>query len=207
MLSLLLWLCLCWFVTIGYLIPVRELPRYFDVSAFAAAMVVALWIGVGLMSRWRLLAALLGLMLLSANLLAVYVENKDPIIGERALLAWLQDNQGTLYTDPKTYYSARFLRREAGVLERAKAGRPEAGGLYLYNPNRVLQDTRPKGYAQEFAPGEDWQEVLRLAAPRKLSGIVLERLGLSAYLPAGILRRLDRPTQDMIIYRSTTGSR
>ena len=206
MLSLLLWLSLCWFVTVGYLIPVRELPRYFDVSAFAAAMVVALWIGVGLRSRRHLLAALVGLALLSANLLAVYVENKDPIIGERELLNWLQDNPGTLYTDPKTYYSARFLLRDAGVLDRAKAGRPAAGGLYLYNPNRVLQDTRPTGYAQEFAPDPGWQEVERLPAPRKLSGIVLESLGLGKYLPAGILRRLDRPTQTLVIYRSTTGA-
>ena len=113
-----------------------------------------------------LLAAAVGLALAASNLLAVYVENKQPIFGERALIAWLRDHPEPTHTDPKTYFSSLFLLREAGVLELAAHGQPPPGGLYLYNPNRVLQDTRPPGYAEQYRPAPDWTEVGSIPAGR-----------------------------------------
>lgn len=204
-LLLLCGLTVTWFLVVGYLMPVRDLPRYYAVSAFTAATVVALWLGVGLWPRWPRLAGLLAVALVGTNLFGIYVENKQPVFGERALAAWLQDHDATLYTDPKTYYSSRFLLTQAGVLDRAAHGLPPPGGLYLYNPNRVLQSTRPPGYADRYKPPPNWPVVDRIPAERKLSGYLLDWLGLSEQLPGWLVSRLDRPVEGVTIVQHRPG--
>lgn len=201
MLGLLVGVVAAWVVTIGYLIPVRQLPRYYTVATLGAGMVVAVWIALGLWAHKRFWGTVVGFGLLSTNLLSVYVENKDPIFGERAFVEQIPNYQEKLYTDQKTYYSSGFLLREHRVMASADHGVPENGGLYLYNPNRVLQDTRPKGYVATYSPREGWREIARIDPGRKWSGYVLEWLGLTKYLPQGIVKRLDRPVQAVVIYR------
>ena len=196
-------LALCWFVAISYLMPLRELPRYYAVAAWAGAVLVAVWWIRGLAPRSRILVAIPLLAVLGVNVLGVYVDNRDPLFGERALVRYLAEHDGVIYTDPSTSENARFLLREAGIaVDRVADDPPPAGVRFLHNPPTAQKGFRgPRAYEPaDYTPAGEWPVVWRADPGRKLSGHVLELIGLDRLMPASIYRKLNQPNPPVSVH-------
>ena len=112
-------------------------------------------------------------------------------------------NDEDIYTDPYTAVRAQFLLQEYGIADRLKEGAPPTGKLYFFNPGRLESYQGVDIDAEPYLPKESWLKIMRREPDRKLSGIVLEKLGLSKYIPEAYLRRLDRPWAPVEVYRVT----
>ncbi len=192
-------LAVVWFATIGYLIPLRDLPRYYTVTTILAVIVVAIWLMRGVTRR---LAIPLAAAYVCLNLALVYVSNRDPLWGARQLVDMAHKQAGTIHTDPITREDAAFLLAPHGLSDKVAEGLPPPGGIYFYNPNSVREDTRPPGFAEAYGPRPEWELESDIQPPRKLSGIVLEYAGLDRHLPAGVTRKLNYQNQAVAVYRA-----
>jgi 4-amino-4-deoxy-L-arabinose transferase-like glycosyltransferase len=194
-------LAVLWFllVAIGM---VNLHPRYFTVSAYAAAIVVAIWLYHMLTANRRVLAAFAAIVLFGTSLTAIYLDNRNPLFGERSLRAYLEANMDArVRTDPVTARRAEFLLTIDGREDRVAEGLPQPGDLYFYNPNRVAEIRRRKLDPKEYEPDPSWQVVWKAVEDRRLAGILVERLGLNEYLDQGLLRRLNEPNRPVAVYR------
>lgn len=176
-------------------------PRYFMVSAYAAAIVIAIWLYHMLAGRHRVVAVAAAVLLLGANLAAIYLDNRNPLFGERALRAYLEQHDGDVRTDPVTQRRAEFLLSIDGTAERVSGGLPQPGDLYFHNPNRVAEIRRRDLNPRDYAPDPAWQVVWQAEEDRRIVGVLVEKLGLSPYLDQGLLRRLNAPNLAVAIYR------
>lgn len=195
----------CWIVFAA--IVLRDMilgPRYYMMAAYALFIVVAVWAHCHLrLNRPRLLSAGL-LAFFAINLAAIYLDNKNPRFGERALVDLVQASTEVIYTDPLTeddiYWFCRWTKAPC---ERVKAGPAPAGALFYANPKNTAGPNRFVNAEQLKAlqPQPSWQLVRRLDEERKWLGIGLERLHLLERLPQGLARRMDRPNPSTSLYR------
>ncbi len=176
-------------------------PRYFTVTAYAAAILIAIWLYRTLTARRLLLAGASIALLFGANLAAIYLDNKNPLFGERSLRAYLEANETAVRTDPVTARRAEFLLKIDGRDNLVTGGLPQAGDLYFYNPNRVEEVRRRKLNPKDYAPEDGWDLVWKAEEDRRLVGLLVEGLGLNGFLNRGLLRRLNAPNQPVAIYR------
>jgi len=202
LLILFFWLSVTWFVIIGYGLGVRSLPRYYSVTSYAALVIVIAWM-YSLFHKNKIVSVILFTLFFSANFIGLYVENKQPIFGERVLKQWLVNNlDKEIYTDPITRSSAGFLLRTAGLEHRVHSGRPNGQtAYYLFNPNRVFQENRVSGYVEENKPLTHWQSTEVIKPERKWSGILIEWIGLEQLIPKAIVKKLNYPADAITIYR------
>lgn len=176
-------------------------PRYFTVTAYAAAIVVAIWLCHLLASRHRLLALAAVAVLFGANLAAIYLDNRNPLFGERSLRAYLNAQPVALRTDPVTERRAEFFLKIDGHETLVSGGTPQPGDLYFYNPNRVAEIRRRDLDPRDYAPDPSWEIVWQAEEPRRFVGVVIEALGLDRFLNQGLERRLNAPNRPVAIYR------
>jgi hypothetical protein len=189
---LLMGLMVCWFTTIGYVIPLRSMARYFEVSAAAGALLVGVWIAVGIEGRSRLLAIAAAVAVVGTNLAGIYIDNRSPAFGERAAVEWARRHQEPIYTDGGTAGRADFLAKVGGINGFVRSGSPPPGGAFLNNPNS------PGG---DKTPPNGWPEVERFAPGRKWSGYLAEAIRLDRLLPPWIVRKLNSPNQPVVVVR------
>lgn len=192
---------LMWFLLVATLgSSLYLVPRYVAMTAFAAVVLVALWLLRGMRPAFGLAVAAV---LVGTNLLATYVDNKDLFFPERALVRVAAEAGGTVHTDPKTLHRADFLLEAAGVRDRVLDMPPGPGALFLHAPNNAAAGSAgPRRFdPAAYRPQAGWVEVRRIDPGRKLSGVVLQALGLDRYLPAALWRRLDRPNPPAVLYR------
>jgi hypothetical protein len=203
LLILFFWLAIVWFIVVGYGMGVRALPRYFSVTSYFAAVIVAAWL-CDLFKKRKTLSLMLFTLFLSSNLVGIYVENKQPLYGERALLQWLIDNPSKeIYTDPTTLTSASYLLATHNLEKNGHQGRPSIEtAFYLYNPNRVNQENRDPGYADQYQPLESWKTISTIEPERKWIGLLLEWIGIDQYLPDHIVKKLNYPVDSVTIYQT-----
>jgi hypothetical protein len=191
-LRLLATLALVWFATVGYIVPLERLERYFEVSALAAALLVGLWIIFGLAPRSRILAWLVASALVGSNLLAIYVDNREPLFGERALVTWVAEHRQPVYTDSRTASKAGFLLETRGLGGIVQTGEVPVGALYLYNPNSV--------FAGE-GMGQGWVEEGRIAQDPKWIGSLIQYIGLDRLVPPGVMKKLGAANDPVVFFR------
>lgn len=192
-------LMVVWFISMAYLIPGRNLPRYFSVSAYAAVVLIALWLN-HIAQQSRIKMGFLILILVGSNFALVYLENKIPIFGDRTFIAMAQHSKETLYTDPMTYDRSKFLRIGKQMDDRISKLKVPPNGLYFYNPNRVLKIEDPL-IKKQFIPQPEWTEKVHIKPERMWLGVVLEWLKINPYLPEKVLRRLNYPVLGVGLYR------
>ena len=198
---------LCWFLVIGVFTELRQ-ARYFMVCAYSASLLVAVWLSQ-LLAAGRQRAALAGAaLLLGSYAVALYVDNKQPLFAEQALADYVAAHPGTVYADPATAALAGLYLRWRGLEGRVIGAPPPPGAQFFYNPNRVAVGDRrvqKRGRSQPFQPADYTPvgaEVLWQRDPgRKLSGRLLEALGLAPLLPPGLYRKLNRPNRAVTVYR------
>jgi hypothetical protein len=197
-------LTLLWYLFVAIVLK-NQHPRYYSVTTYSAAILMALWCQRHLIPRYgRLGIAALGLVLAS-GLLGIYVDNKNSLFGERALVAYVEESGDTVYTDPTTHRRTRMLLRFEGLEDRVISDRvPPAGALFYNNPNRIEEARSRAQGTYELEP--QWQQVLVIDSGRKLSGRLIELLGLQEVLPNGVYRRLNKPNKDVALYQVSAAS-
>ena len=192
---------LMWFLLVATLgSSLYLVPRYVAMTAFAAVVLVAVWLLRGVRPA---LGLAVGAVLVGTNALAIYVDNKDLFFPERALVQVAAEAGGTVHTDPKTLHRADFLLEAAGLRDRVLDMPPAPGALFLHAPNNAAAGSAgPRRFdPAAYRPQAGWTELRRLDPGRKYSGVVLAALGLDRYLPAALWRRLDRPNPPAVLYR------
>lgn len=196
-----------WFVCLYLQIGMTLLPRYYLLPTVVLIMVFAAWLRSFLL-RWspRLTATVL-VAIFASHLLGIYVDNRNPIFGERALVEYLQQTDETVRTDPETARRGGFLYKVAGVENRIVADPPVEGQAYFYNPTYVafgaMAPNREKllDKLAPYHPEENWPVIWHKEADRRLIGHVIDGLGLKDRLPAEIYRRLVQPNFPVTVYR------
>ncbi len=181
------------------------LPRYYAMTAYAAAVVAAIWFGQVAWPR-RPRRALAGLALvLAGNAAGLYLANKDPLFGPHALAAYLATSDVPRVTiDPELAARSEILLKWSGEWDRVSTAPPQAGDLVFHDPwifDQPWQLTPKTAASAAFAPKPNWQLYWRREEDRKYIGVLVERLGLDRFLPAPILSRLNRPRPPVTIYR------
>lgn len=182
------------------------LPRYYMVTAYCLFVVVAIWASTDVWRRRRILAIVGSALFVLANLAAIYVDNRNPRFAERALVEYLGVSSGPVYTDPLTAHNADWFCRWAKQdCTRVKAGPPEPNRAYFYNPRNADRPTRlvrPEE-VRLFQPSARWHEVWRKEESNKVTGMIVETLGLARLLPARFVSKLNRPNPDVKVFRAS----
>jgi len=192
-----------WMVLIAYGGLVATIPRFFTVSLWTSIIVSVYWVRSYLYTYWPKLAIVLGIGLVAANLLCIYVENKNPAFAERALVEYVHQHDGVVvYTDPTTLRLAGLLLEFKGLSGRVLSDPVPAGALYYFNKKNVDYCERygcPYAW-NEYFPKDGWTVVMRIEPHRKLSGILLRSVGLDKIIPTAIFERLDKPNSGGVFY-------
>ncbi len=192
-----------WFVAIGYGPLAERSPRYFSVTAYVGVILVAMW-HASIGRRMPRLAFVVAAGLVLSNLLGVYLENRDPLFGERRLAERVAQESEPVYTDPETARRVTFFLTQAGLLGRVQGVPPPTGSLYFYNSKRAARGWNvPEPFdPRAYAPQPSWGVVWHAEPKRKLSGDVAESLGLGRILPAWIFLKLTEPNPAVVLYRT-----
>lgn len=202
LLQILTSLGLVWIVFISYSRLVSVVPRFYTVSLWAAIIVSVCWLRYYLYAYWPKVAIFVGTGLIAINLLCIYVDNKNPAFAERALVAYVLQHDGTIYTDPSTLDIADVLLEFKGFSHRVRSDPVPAGELYYYNKKNIDYCQRygcPFSW-KEYLPKDNWTVVTRIEPDRKLSGILLKLVGLDKIIPRAIFERLDKPNSGGVLY-------
>lgn len=198
-------LALVWlacFYAAGSLLPLN--PRYGSVATYAAAILAAL-AALQLARRSRLAATALLAGLVGTNLLCLALENREPLFGERALVAYVQSGAGgPVTTDPETRHRALLLLDWAGVADKVRAGRPQAGERYFHNPDRLNQPTSLRLRGEDVAsyrPTPAWTAEWSAQGGGRAIGPLLAALGIDRLLPGPIAQKLTASRASVTVYR------
>jgi 4-amino-4-deoxy-L-arabinose transferase-like glycosyltransferase len=180
-------------------------PRYYMMAAYALFIVVSIW-GFTHLKAKRPKALAVGLAaFLFVNLMAIYLDNKNPRFGERALVTLVGQSTEDIYTDPLTADDIHwFCRWQKVDCSRVKAGPPPAGALFYHNPKNTTSANRLANAEQlkRMRPNPHWKLQQSFSEDQRLLGAALERLGLLHQLPTGIARRLNRSNPSTALYRA-----
>lgn len=199
-LRLLIALSVIWFLFVSIMLTNLH-QRYYTVCAYAATIIVACWLMHGLSKHSKTLAALTLSALIGTNFVAIYVDNGNQMFGERSLVEFVQSTDEDVYTDPETKRRALFFLRNAQLENRVLISEPPPNSLFFYNPNRAKAWSKHYPEGADYKPDASWQLVWENSEERKVSGVLLERIGLKDTLPPSIYRRLDLPNKPVYAYR------
>lgn len=178
-------------------------PRYFTVATYVAAIICAIWIVYGVLPQRRWLAGVLSVSLLASGFLAIYVDNRNPLFGERALKVLLLTQPGIVHTDPETARRSKFLLQLDDLDKRVSPEAPAPGALYYYNPNRERFIRKSGLDPKEFVPPPGWTKVWELEEPPRVLGTILQKASLAEWIHPSLYRRFSQPNRPVAAYRVT----
>lgn len=189
---------LVWFVVLCYLLTfLWVLARYQLIVS--AAMAIPLAIALDRLfrrGRWVVAGGAVAL-LIASGLALISASNRNPLFGERALVAYARQHDAVVDTDPGTLRGAAWLLQIHGVADRVRAAAPTPGGLYFFDhPRRHIPADWP---VQAPAPG--WVAVERFEKDPGPIARIVRALGIAHLFPAPIARKLDPPPQTAVLYR------
>jgi 4-amino-4-deoxy-L-arabinose transferase-like glycosyltransferase len=188
-------------------IQLRELillPRYYMVTAYCLLVVAGMWVALEVWPRRPGLGLAGTALFVLANLAGIYVDNKNPRFGERALVEYLGVSSGPVYTDPLTAHNSEWYCRWAKAdCTRLKVDPPGPDQVYFYNPRHA---DRPNRFVRAeqvhlYRPDSGWREVWRKDDARRLAGRAIEEVGLARLLPQRIVAKLDRPNPSVQVFQ------
>lgn len=181
-------------------------PRYFMVTAALAAVPVAV-LAAELWDRGRrgLVGALALVFALSCTVL-LYLENTDPLFAEHRIVELAATAREPLHVDPETAGRARYLLTIRGLEHRVTTAAPAAGALVASKEGTVESCLREpacgrKDKLRPFRPDAAWVEIDRKEPAPRLAGGVLRALGLDRAIPPDVLRKVERPSAGIVLFR------
>jgi 4-amino-4-deoxy-L-arabinose transferase-like glycosyltransferase len=181
----------------------RALPRYYAFAAFTAAACTAVWLVRVVAPTNRGLACALGAVLVSANLAALAVANREPLYGERLLVAYAADHEGAVYTNPHTARRARRFLIWAGLDpdERVRDEPPPPGSTYFFYPRGFVYNRNFDFDTSQYTRRSPWIEQWRPDERPRLAARILSATGIDEWLPASVRERIERPHFEVVVYR------
>lgn len=183
-------------------------PRYFMVPAALAAVPVAVlgaaWLRQG--GLRRVLAGLAGLGFVATSLGLLYLENTRPMLAEERMVAFVATAAETVHVDPNTGPRMEYLLLAQGLQGRVSTAPPGPGALVAAKDGVVQACVGAPGCPWQdrmlaFLPGAEWRELERIAPPLRAISGVLRAFGLERRIPRDILRKVEQPGVDVVIYR------
>jgi len=179
-------------------------PRYYAPFSWTAVIIVAYWLSQFLFVRWPRLALVAGIGLLAMNLLCVYLDNKNPLFAERALVEYVSRHPGIVYTDPMTMARARLLLEFRGSRNRVSGDLPAPDAVFYSNMKNIERCRRNgdkcKWSWKQYVPKDSWFELARVESDRKITGILLRLFSLDTTISREIFDRLDNPNPGGTFY-------
>jgi len=148
--------------------------------------------------------------LIVLNFACIYLENKNPLFAERALINYVSRHEGIVYTDPMTLNRAKLLLEFAGAADRVRVGPMPHDGLFYFNKNNIERCKRTyecKWQVTQYLPQDGWLELTRIEPQRKASGYILMALGVDKLLPEEVFERFNRSSKAAVLYRIQDGQR
>lgn len=209
---LLAFFSLNWLVCVGaaqHLLPLN--PRYFMIVSTGACLLTGIAIAQLLKSDrkpTRLVGAASLAVIVGTNLLGIYVENKQPIFGEKRLLQLLEEHPDwAVSTDPMTLERAAYLLRWKKLEGRVTANPPRSGVYYYYNPDRSANANARMSTAQLplYQPAPGSQRLATFGRRPDVLMRLIERLGLYRALPGKIWDKLQHRGSTTYLYRIAGG--
>lgn len=167
------------------------MPRYFLLPAAPVSMLA----GVALARLWQRgryrLAAMLGFVLVVANMLCMWINNRNYMHGEHELIAIAARVTEPIHTDPTTLRRLDLSLQWQGSANHVTDLPPSHGDLFYFNP---AWPDAPK-------PGADWTVVERHGLPPTIGQIVARAL-LPAHMQSpSLTRELGRGAPDVTLHR------
>ena len=166
------------------------IPRYFMLPALLLSMLAGIALSVLWENGRRRLAAISGAALLGANLLAMWVDNRNYLYGEHVLVEIAAHQPGTIHTDSQTLRRAWQLLQWRGLADHVTEAPARSGDLLYLNPAR-----------SDLKPAADWVVIER-------DGLspTLVQFAVSHLLPAGtvspaLYEKLGRGHPGVTLYR------
>ncbi|MDD5577892.1 MAG: glycosyltransferase family 39 protein [Methylobacter sp.] len=202
---LLLCLGIVWFLLAA--IELRNLwllPRYYMVAAYSFFLVSAIWVYVKIWPQRRQLVTGGMIVFVLINLGLISLDNNNPRFGERALVDYLGESEGSIHTDPLTAANAEFFCRWASQdCGRIVAAPPVSGSTFFYNPKSANRPNRfvTPDKVKLYAVNKQWQEIWKKQAPRKVSAVIAEKMGIISLLPQVLVLKLEGPNTVVSVYR------
>ncbi|MEI7867602.1 MAG: glycosyltransferase family 39 protein [Candidatus Methylumidiphilus sp.] len=202
---LLIFLGVVWFLLAAIeLRNIKLLPRYYMVAAYCFFVASAIWVYIKIWPQRRKFVAAGVVIFALVNLGLIFVDNKNPRFGERALVEYLGISEGSLYTDPLTAVNAEYFCRWASQnCGRIVVEPPVPGGIYFYNP---LSADRPNRFVRPdkvklYTANTQWQKIWEKHSHRKAIAIVAEKLGIVPFLPQALVSKLEGQNTAVIVYK------
>ncbi|AMO72121.1 ArnT family glycosyltransferase [Sphingorhabdus sp. M41] len=194
-----------WFICVGAAVTLLPLnPRYFLITALAIAIVAGialyqLWITKG---RARTAIAIL-FIIVATNLLGIFVENRQPLFGERQLAQIAAQNSEIIYTDPMTRYRADMLLKWENEQAAVIGDIPPDGALFLYNPAKFESSNRFMDADMQtlLTPKPEWEMVETSEPTPELIVTLTEKTGADRFIPGSIWQKLRYRHQPVTLYR------
>lgn len=155
-------------------------PRYFLLPSIVVSVLSGVALAQMWQRGWRRMPLLLGVLLVSVNILSVSLDNRNFMYGERTLVDIASREAGPIYTDPQTLRRAALLLEWKGIANRVISGPPKAGSLFYYNPARASVNLQANWVVieQHSLPPTIGQRIAVHAIPaNKLSPALLNKLG------------------------------
>lgn len=201
---LILCLGIVWFLVAAIeLRNLKLLPRYYMVAAYCFFVASAIWVYVNIWPQRKKLVAAGIVTFVAVNFGLIFVENKNPRFAERALVEYLGESQGPIYTDPLTAANTKFFCRWASQdCGRILVAPPVSGSTYFYNPksadhpNRLVSPDQVKLYKAN----KQWQVIWEKKATRKAGALFTEKLGIMPRLPPVLISKLEGPNSAVFVY-------
>ncbi|HTC08703.1 MAG TPA: glycosyltransferase family 39 protein [Acetobacteraceae bacterium] len=167
------------------------MPRYFMLPAVLVSMLA----GVALARLWQRgryrLAAMLGVVLVVANVLCIWIDNHNYMYGEHELSAIAARVTEPIRTDPTTLRRSDLLLQWQGSANHVTDSPPSHGDLFYFNP---AWPDAPK-------PGADWTVVERHGLPPTIGQIVARALLPTHMQSPSLMRELGRGAPDVRLHR------
>ena len=181
-------------------------PRYFMVTAALACVAPAV-LAADLLDRGRrgLVASLAGVFAAS-GLALLYLENTDPMFAEHRIVELAATAAEPVHVDPETAGRTRYLLLIRGLEDRVTTQPPKAGALVASKQGIVEACLREPSCDRQdrlrpFQPHAAWLEVGRMEPRPRLAGRALRASGLDGALPPDLLRKVERPSAGVVVYR------
>ena len=146
----------------------------------------------------------IGAGIVSVNFLCLLVENREPLFGERSVVAIAAESKEDVYTDPHTFRRALYPMSWGNVSDRVRSGPQSPNSLFVYVEKNVRSGvgmgSKPFDPAA-FTPSEDWTKVKTIEPEPGVLGRLLSLTFIDRLLPTSIVQRIASPNSRAIVYR------
>jgi hypothetical protein len=166
------------------------IPRYFLLPAVLLSMLSGMALALLWRNGRRRLVGILGVLLIGANLMSMWIDNRNYMFGEHTLVDVASHQPGLIHTDPQTLRRASLLLEWKGIAGRVTDAPAGPGDLLYLNPART-----------QTKPADDWVVIERHGLKPTIGQYLATHLLPAGTLSAALLDKLGPGHPGVTLYR------